>query len=43
MNEYCAEHGEVEPIEDNGIERCPICEHATSTTTEEAVRFANQG
>jgi Zn finger protein HypA/HybF involved in hydrogenase expression len=40
--EYCAEHGEVEPIEDNGIERCPTCQHATSTTLDEAVRFASQ-
>ena len=37
--EYCAEHGEVVPVDD----RCPICEHATSTTMEEAKRFAKQG
>ena len=36
--EYCAEHGEVVPVED----RCPVCEHATSTTMEEAKRFAEQ-
>jgi len=40
--EYCALHGEVESVDDGGIERCPICEHATSTTMEEAVRFAHQ-
>ena len=36
--EYCAEHGEVVPVDD----RCPTCEHATSTTMEEAKRFAEQ-
>lgn len=42
MTEYCAEHGEVESVDDDGIERCPKCQQATSTTMEEAVRFANQ-
>jgi RNA polymerase subunit RPABC4/transcription elongation factor Spt4 len=40
--EYCAVHGRVEAVNDDGIERCPICEQATSTTMEEAVRFAHQ-
>ncbi len=42
MIEYCAIHGEVNPIEDEGIERCPSCETATSTTLAEARRFAVQ-
>ena len=40
--EYCAEHGEVTPVDDEGTNRCPTCEHATSTTMEEAKRFAEQ-
>jgi hypothetical protein len=38
--EYCAEHGEVEVNPSDA--RCPTCEQATSTTMEEAKRFAEQ-
>jgi len=42
--EYCAEHGLVNTAtdEDSDILRCPFCEAATSTTADEAQRFAAQ-
>lgn len=40
--EYCPEHGLVETEDDNGIDRCPECERATSATPEEAERFEHQ-
>jgi hypothetical protein len=40
--EFCPEHGEVVPIDEEGIARCPTCDRATSTTPEEARRFETQ-
>jgi hypothetical protein len=39
---YCATHGEVIPVDDHGIERCPICEKAASYSMEEARRYEKQ-
>ena len=40
--EYCPEHGEVIPTDDDGIAKCPTCDRATSTTPEEAKRYEAQ-
>jgi hypothetical protein len=40
--EYCPEHGAVMATDDDGITKCPHCDRATSTTPEEAERFAHQ-
>jgi hypothetical protein len=39
---YCAEHGEVIPFDDHGIERCPKCEKATSYSMREAREYEAQ-